>query len=583
MNFTPTPQNISNNPYVEAHFGGNYLANSDRVTEQGTFDEAVTAIGLEALRYPGGALTEQNLGILTPEEGEIIDRETGEPIDITEISDFTAYAEEQDLAVTFVLPTRVFVGEETDENGDRFAQVDEEAVRHFVTQATDGSLGGMPRIQAFEIGNEYWGAGEMSAVEYGRVASDMATIIDDQLNQVPNAQAYEDTDILVQMGTNYGSSNLSDDFEGTPQEQLAAVNETYGLSLPEDKFIYADGDVAWSKVANEVLINEFDEGAEKEAVDGVVAHVYSRGEDTPYSRYFELSQVNDTWLEDNPDLKVYATEWNLKRTVDPTRDEEYGLKQAHEMLNVVEAFDWGNVDAAHVWPVQMASRTGLTGVEGEEAVDVPGEMFRLMSETLPGTRPLDLKGSQGRETELQGETADVHSFWAEDRFVTFLASNSDETTEQIVDFQNLVTDPGEMAITRLGVEEGENPTASDSPPKVTEETPGELFEDGMLITDLAPQEILMIEMTNPTYTDEVQAQAASLDLPDDGSSSGGSDDGSDGSGGDLPTGNPGDGGGGDEPESPEAAPPEPDDGGGGGGEAALLLALGALPLLLLGG
>lgn len=555
MTIELSPKSISQNPYVDAHFGGNFLATTDRLGDQGTFDEAVDALGLQALRAPGGALTEQNLGILDADSGEIIDRDTGETIDIVPVSEFNRYAEEQGLSVTYVVPTRVFVGEETDENGDRFAQVDEDAVREFVSDVADGSLGGSPDVQAFEIGNEYWGAGEMSAVEYGRVASEMAMIIDDQLTRLPNAERFEETDIIVQMATNYGSSNLSNQFEGTPSEQLAAVNEAFGLNLDEDRFIYSSGDVAWAKVNNEILLNEFDQDA-RDAIDGVVAHVYSRGEDVPNSRYFELSQVRDTWLQDMPDLDVYVTEWNLKRTIDPTREEEYGLKQAHEMLNIMEAFDWGSVDAAHVWPVQMDSRTGLTGGEGDGTVDLAGEMFRLMQETLPGTRPLALEGSQGRETEVEGDTADVHAFWAEDRMVTYLASTSDETTEQIVDFQNLVSDTGDVAITRLGVEEGANPTGADTQPVVTQENAEDLLQDGMLIADLAPYEIMMIEMSNPTYTDAVQAEAATLPSEDE----------------DLPTTDPE-----ENAEEDTATSPAPDD----GGEMGLLLALGMLPLLLL--
>ncbi|NHQ76019.1 hypothetical protein HAT86_16365 [Roseovarius gahaiensis] len=256
MNFEVSAKNISQNTYVDAHFGGNFLATKDSLGEDGTFDEAVQALGLTTLRYPGGALTEQNLGVLTPETEQIIGRDTGEPIEFTPISEFITYAEEQGLAVTFVLPTRVFVGDQTDENGERFAEVDEDAVRNFVSQATDGSLGGESDIQAFEIGNEYWGAGEMSAVEYGRVASEMAAIIDDELSKLPNPEQFEDIDIIVQMGMNYGTSDLSDKFEGTAEEQLAAANEAYGLNLSEDKFIYGSGDVAWTKVKDHRLTPE---------------------------------------------------------------------------------------------------------------------------------------------------------------------------------------------------------------------------------------------------------------------------------------------------------------------------------------
>jgi hypothetical protein len=343
----------------------------------------------------------------------------------------------------------------------------------------------------------------------------MALIVDDEIAQHPDSPQFAQTDILVQMGTNNGQSDLSSLFDGTGTEQLAAANEMFGLSLSEADYIYSSGEVAWSKVNNAILLDHFDTEAEHAAVDGIVAHVYSRGEDVPGSRTFELSQIGDTWLEVMPDLKIYATEWNLKRTVGETRDEEFGLKQAHEMLNIMEAFHWGGVDAAHVWALQLNSRTALAEVEGDADIRVAGEMFRLMNDVLPGTRPLSLVGSEGRETEVQGATADVHSFYAEDRLVTFIASTSDEPGEQIVDFTNLVTESGQITITRLGVAEGENPTATSAEPQITQEEAGALFDDGILITDLAPREILMIEMVNPIYTDAVRDMTAPPPPDDD--------------------------------------------------------------------
>lgn len=184
------------------------------------------------------------------------------------------------------------------------------------------------------------------------------------------------------------------------------------------------------------------------------------------------------------------------------------------MLNIVEAFRGGGVDAAHVWALQLNSRTALVEVEGDAEMRVAGEMFRLMNDVLPGTRPLSLEGSEGRETKVQGTTVDVHSFYAEDRLVTFIASTSDEAEKQIVDFNNLVTNPGQITITRLGVAEGKTPTFTSAVPRVTQEDADTLLDDGILITDLASREILMIEMTNPIYTDAV-LEIAEDDLPDD--------------------------------------------------------------------
>jgi len=507
MSFFPAAQDISRNAYTQAHFGGNVLATNDRFGEEGTTDESFALLEMDFARYPGGSLTEDCFCILNADSKTGIDRDTGEEAELVPISEMFSFAKAEGVALSLVIPTRIFIGEETDANGDRLADVDEALLRDFISAVADGTFGPPPAIQAFELGNEYWNSGRMNAIEYARVSTEMARIIDDEMANGPNPDLYAGTDLLVQMGMNYGYSDLSERFEGTSEEQLAAVNETYGLALSGEDFIYSSGEVAWAKVNNAIIVNEFDTAEERATIDGVIAHVYSKGEDIPNSRYFELSQIDDTWLEEMPGLKTYVTEWNLKRTVNETRDEEFGLKQAHEMLNVVEAFDWAGVNAAHVWPVHLNARTSLAN-ESDGGLRVPGEMFRLMDDALPGTRPLTLAGSEGRETEIEGETADLHSFYAEDRLVTFIASNGGPATEETVDFNSLVSDAGEVFITRLGVAEGEDPTASVATPDVTSEDSGALFGAGVLTATLAPYEILMVEMFDPVYTEDVQAIAA---------------------------------------------------------------------------
>ncbi len=163
----------------------------------------------------------------------------------------------------------------------------------------------------------------------------------------------------------------------------------------------------------------------------------------------------------------------------------------------------------------MNSRTGLADGEGDGDIRVPGEMFRLMNETLPGTRSLTLADNDGRETEASGETADVHLFYAPDRLVTFIASTSDESSEQVVDFLHILRDMGDVSITRLGVADGDNPSLSTAEPVVTEENPDDLIEDGILVADLAPYEILVIEMFNPTFSAEVATLSQSAtEIPD---------------------------------------------------------------------
>jgi hypothetical protein len=502
MSFTISAGYLSDTTFSQAHFGGNALALRDRVGDEGTYDNVARTLGVEHIRYPGGSLTEYYFDIRNPDSDIAVNSETGEATSFLPISDVLGFAEDEGIAVTIVLPTRHFLSEEVDDNGNRLPDIDEAALRGFLRDVFDGQYGA-PDIQAIELGNEYWGSGGMNTFEYGRLASEMALIVKDEIRQHPDAEHLSETDILVQMGTNYGEFALSQFFTGTGDEQLAALNARFDLNLAADNYIYSSGNVAWVKVANAIILNEFDTTAEQSAIDGVVAHVYSKGPDVPNSRYFELSQIADTWLKELPALDIYATEWNLKRSVSENPEDEFGLKQAHEMLNLLEAFSWGGVDAAHVWPLQMNSRTGLADGEGDADIRVPGEMFRMLNETLPGTRPLGLAGSEGRETELSGETADVHVFYAPDRLVTFLASTSDVATEEVVDFMNILRDTGDVTITRLGVAEGENPSGSTAEPVVTTENPEDLIQDGILIAELAPYEILMIEMINPIFTAEL--------------------------------------------------------------------------------
>ena len=56
MTFNLALEEIAQNAYTSAHFGGNILAAGDRLGADGTFDETAETLNIEFLRYPGGAL-----------------------------------------------------------------------------------------------------------------------------------------------------------------------------------------------------------------------------------------------------------------------------------------------------------------------------------------------------------------------------------------------------------------------------------------------------------------------------------------------------------------------------------------------
>lgn len=494
-------QSLGANEYTNDIFGANVLSSRDQIGEDGTYDEKVEALGVEHIRYPGGSLTEDYFDLRDPNKSSAVDPDTGNEVELIPYSDFMAYAEENDIDVTVVLPTRYYLSQETDENGHRTEAIDDAVLRQFIRDTLDGEYG-EPTVRAFEIGNEYWGSGEMSALEYGRVSSRMAEIVQDEISKHPEADVFEDIDILVQNGQNYGSSRLSEDYEqyGNGEAQLAQINEDYNLNLSEEDYIYNSGNVAWPKVMNEIIMSEFDKASEIEAVDGLALHIYSKGADKAGSRDFDLRTVEQLWDERFGELDKYITEWNLKASRNWDVEDNYGLKQAHELLNMTEEFTEHGVDVAHVWAIQQNNLTNLAGNEGDEGpLNVPGEMFRMMSEVLPDTTAIDLSPNSD-EHEVVAEDTSVHAFYGDDTFVSFMVNVSDEPVQTQIDFSQILAEGGTIRVEVLGVQDGYNPTSHESPAEITELDPAEVFQNGVFIADLDAHEIVRFVVDDPAYT-----------------------------------------------------------------------------------
>ncbi|MGR3504370.1 MAG: type I secretion protein [Paracoccaceae bacterium] len=493
--------------FTEEHFGANILSTRDRLGEEGTFDDAADYLGAGPIRYPGGSLTERYFDITDPDRIETEHYKSGEPMEMLPYSDFMDWAEETGRAVLIVLPTRTQLSDETDANGDRYAKVDEDALRTFIQDTLDG-IYGQPEIAGFEIGNEYWGSGEMTSVEYGRVASTMSRIVNEELTAHPEFDAlFSDTEILVQMGLNYNFANLSDRYEGTAEEQLAQFSAEYDLPL-EKNYIYSSGEIAWPKLANLLIMREFDEPAKIDAVDGIVAHIYSRGEDLTSSQTFELRTIEDTWGQEYEDLKPVVTEWNVKA---PSRDstEDFGLVQAGQMLDMVEAMGLYEATSAYIWAVQQGSQSNLTGDEGQPDMKVGGEFFKMMGEALPGTRAIELEGAAPRESEIAFENSEVHLFAGAERAVFYIQStNSTETHSTDIDISNLITGFDNITMTKLGVAPGDLVGSSKATPVVTELDPNEHYDNGTISVSLNPREIVQITIEGADFTPKLEAGLA---------------------------------------------------------------------------
>ena len=486
-------------------FGGNVLATRSDMAGVGSYGEAINDMGVTSLRYPGGTLAEQFFDISNPNAEIGVDESTGETTDFIPLSDFMNFAAVEGHPVTIVIPTRDLLTDSVDANGDRLPHIDEDALRTFVNDVMTGVYGDA-KVSAFEIGNEYWSGGEMNATEYGRLASKMATLIDAQLRIVNDAHPEIDTnqtDILVQMGLNYGTSRISDTYGAMDaHEAIAQINSAYGTNLT-DANIRANGTLNWTEVNNELIKVNFDTVEEQDAVDGIVAHVYSTGELDDYSKAYDLSTIDHIWRDDPAfrDIDIHVTEWNLKSTtaLDPNAD--YGLYQAQEMLEIVEEFMTYDVTEAHVWPLIQNTRNALSSGFDYTGMNSPAEMFRMMAENLPGKSMLDFTPND-RETQLETDTVDVHGFAGEGDVVFYITSNADATATTALDFSGLIAGHGAMEVTVLGVADGQAAGSNQSDAVVEAVNPASIYANGNLSVTLDPGEIMQVVIHDVTPTDD---------------------------------------------------------------------------------
>ncbi|MCR8549478.1 type I secretion protein [Salipiger sp. P9] len=499
-------------------FGANILAHRDSLEDDARFAALVSDSGVTALRYPGGSLTEAYFDLANPDAAVVSHRDTGETRDFIPISDFMEFAGARDLAVTLVIPTRDQLSADHDGNGDRFAEVDETALRDFVHDTVTGRYGDA-QVEAFEIGNEYWGSGRMSATEYGRIASQMSEIVDDELSRLAPTHAQAETvEIVVQMGTNFGESALDGGYDGLSAAEIVEdLNARYDLEL-DGEVIRGNGEVNWIEVNNHIVMSYFDEPAEIDAVDAIAAHVYSKEPALDGQRGLMLDAISETWGEDPrfADLETYVTEWNQSgQSALFERDEDYGLFQAHEMLNMVEEFARAGVDEAHVWPLLQNSDNALSTGHSYDTLSPAGRFYAMMSDTLPGTTMLDFNAADPRETEAELPGVDVHGFYGNDAVTLYIASTADGPTDTLIDTAQLIDSVGSVSARRLGVADGEAPGSNNATATVEELDPAEVFSEGYVTAELDRGEILEVTLSGFTPTPAFSDALTQLGSGDD--------------------------------------------------------------------
>jgi len=444
------------------HFGVNTLLSyTDLADPEDRLSQSLAEMNPGRLRYPGGAITETYYD-------QIMDhvlngtRDPGLWSDLADdplfLDDIIDRAAEMDAAISVVIPTvNAFELSATQALGNgtygtrilRSADISDdvafttrlhrfaEAVgrsdhadlanvtpnwdgdylreaRQFVSNVMQMADEAGVRISAFEVGNEFWGSGEMTASEYGILSGQLANAL---------AQDFE-TGIFAGYKAEQASPELL-------VQSLAAAG-TYSPNGTRD--VEIDGQMfqipsqGGASAQNRAIIDAINELGAGDNIDGVVNHYYDRfGLEGVDDTGFVFKQL-DRWTtgilrsEELDELTYHITEWDVG-TGDPDNG---GLQQAQMLIEQFYNMIVRGVDGADIWPLHFyqVQGTSLTDDSTQELA-MGGEIFRMMSESLIGLSPV-------LDWSVAGEI-DIHGYSNNDRLVLFVSERSgqDQTDIQI--------------------------------------------------------------------------------------------------------------------------------------------------------
>lgn len=185
---------------TSAHFGGNIIFTRDSLESGSAFDSMVSQVDFHNFRFPGGSITEN----ATWENGQL-EKMFGAPLDpadddyVMTIREALSFASDSGSGLTIVIPTKQFLDRDS-------GLIKEESFDRYMSELTK-ALEDFPdaKINAFEIGNEYWGngpGGSLTPEEYGYLANEMIPELHTLATQVANETKLPG--IGIQSGSAFG-------------------------------------------------------------------------------------------------------------------------------------------------------------------------------------------------------------------------------------------------------------------------------------------------------------------------------------------------------------------------------------------
>lgn len=500
-------------------FATNFLTWYYSASADGNFARAVDMVGATGVRYPGGVMTEKSFSVREPDR--TVDENGHRLVPLT---DFLQLSKEIGVSATITIPTANGFTEAHDRFGNRYVSADETAaVKQFVRSTVEAAVsrygvdGALKLINGFEIGNEYWGSGKMTSVEYGRLVNAYAPAIRAAINEALEPAQRGEIEISCQMGSAWGREFAGNGYYGSldldeNQTTIAA------LDLDRDDF-GADGRMTWAAMtqrSNLDILNQLNVEA-KAAITNVVEHFYLS--ETTNQLAFSSGAVKQLdkdiaiWRSNgfrHADISI--TEWNVAGG----NAAQYGLKGAGAMLFMFESMVDLGVTEAFAWPLLSVRATDLAGrLNGDPVLSPSGALFSHMSHNIVGLRLVD--------SPAHSNNIETSVYIGEDRAVVYIASRSQDHISGEVNFSDLLKGYNLAEAHEIGVDEdttdGSHRTPSgeivatpsfleaDSAAKITSLQPQNIFSHTSARYDLGSYEVMML-----VFDREIQMTAASAGI-----------------------------------------------------------------------
>ena len=507
-------------------FGVNLLTTQDtELISDDSFTADLLQLGATTIRFPGGSVTEDTFDMYSPNSSSHYDHREDSQEQLIPLEEFFNEMSGTNHTVSLVVPTSTAFGitaaeamllpeSHTNSYGNRssidkayigvpyqgeipigdngeiiFEGIDVETagVIGYVSYALKLSEATGVEVKSIEIGNEFWGSGEMTAAEYGIVAGTVAI----ELEKLFALEEYShfDVDILVQSTSAasilYSPKNDVNAFISREGDEYQVVSSAlvekpvadggYGGSLnPEWEPVTINGQGGAKDQVNDIVRSMNTIEGSGDAIDGIVLHYYEgsgldvlgengevSGPDNSKPFTFEsFDQFNENLVRSDPEpLNFHVTEWNSRY------EDSLGSQHASMLVEVFFEMAANGVDAAQTWPLtfdhQLRSLVDVDDADG--GLSISGEMFSLMAESLVGLTPTLDWTNLSQSSYEKSEVLDVHGFSNEKSVVLFVSERSGADRdglfldlEGILEFESFFVTITELSDGGFG---GDNPKA----------------------------------------------------------------------------------------------------------------------------